>query len=779
MGPDTYSQSKEGRGLPWLASSAWNLDSVLLVSRAYLPALLLCAVVCASLPQQSLAAEVNMNERQRIGLVLGGGGAKGAAHIGVLTVLEELRVPVDCITGTSMGALVGGTYAAGMPADDLEVAARAINWSETLGKQGLRDRTPINQKLASRTYTNSLELGIKDGRITVPGGLLKTQDIEDTIRDLVNDARLQKDFDDLPIPFRAVATDMVKGEMVVLDSGDLSIAMRASMSIPGAFSPVIIGDKVLTDGGMMRNLPVDIARSLCADVVIAVWLSTPPPKAEELDNALALVGRSLGVMIDANEKAQIATLTEHDIGIDVPMGDIGTGDFQRVPDAIELGKVAAEKMAGELSRLSIPEEDYLAWREHITTADSPNVQIAEVQIKGLQKVSPEYVEAQLENLKPPAEVSSEQISEDTDRIYATGFFKKVDYNLTGPPGNKTIEIFPVEKPWGPNYLRFDFGLYAEGSGDLMAVLRGEHTRAWMNKKGGTWTNTVQLGRPTLLTSSIYQPIDEVQRFFISPTVSYENSLENIYSDGHRVARYELRETYGELAFGANIGTRAQLTTGLRTGQLQTKRDTGILILPEGEMERDTSIYLTATYDTRDDIGLPTKGSLAYLRYLHADSWLGGETRYDLAEGVFTKSFPWRGDSLSLIVGAGGLINGILPPVRDFTLGGIRSFPGLRLDELRGAKYWFAGTSYLWKLADIQPLMGQALYAGLRLQAGEMRDRRDQVDEGTLYGISGSINGRTPIGPFMLSLGYVSNDSWELHFSLGRPLPEGSALDEIQ
>ncbi len=349
--------------------------------------------------------------RPRIGLVLGGGGAKGAAHIGVLTVLDELRIPVDCIAGTSMGALVGGTYAAGMPADELERATLAINWSETIGKQGLRDRTPINRKLAGETYTNSLELGIKNGKVTVPGGLLKTQDIEDTIRDLVNDGRLQKDFDDLPIPFRAIATDMVNGEMVVLGSGDLAVAMRASMSIPGAFSPVTRGDQVLSDGGMVRNLPVDIARNLCADVVIAVWLSTPPPKAEDLNSALALVGRSMDVMIKANENAQIATLTDKDIGISVPMGDIGTADFQRVPDAIDLGKVTAQKMAGELSRFSIPEEDYLAWRKTVTTGEADSVHLAEVRVQGLRRVSPEYVKAQMKNLHPGAEVSAAQIDE--------------------------------------------------------------------------------------------------------------------------------------------------------------------------------------------------------------------------------------------------------------------------------------------------------------------------------------------------------------------------------
>jgi NTE family protein len=213
--------------------------------------------------------------------------------------------------------------------------------------------------------------------------------------------------------------------------------------------------------------------------------------------------------------------------------------------------------------------------------------------------------------------------------------------------------------------------------------------------------------------------------------------------------------------------------------MKTERDVGSLVLPEQPNETDTRAYLEGVYDTRDDVGLPTRGSLIYLRYVRSNSWLGGEQDYDLAEGVFTRSFPWRGDSLSLILGGGKKLAGVLPPARDFRLGGIRSFPGLRFDELRGTSYWFAGTSYLWKLADIQPLFGQALYAGLRLQAGRMTGRTEALgNAGTLYGIAGSLNGRTPVGPFILSLGYVDNDSWELQFTLGRPVPEGSALDAI-
>ncbi len=307
-------------------------------------------VAAADAADAAAAAGAAPAARPRIGLVLGGGGAKGAAHIGVLRVLDELHIPVDCVTGTSMGALVGGTFAAGMPAAEIEREVLAINWAKTVGTEGLRDRTPIREKLAGENYTNNIQFGLRNGKLQVPGGLLKTQDIEDVIRGLVGNARLTRDFDDLPIPFRAVATDMLAGRMVVLDSGDLSVAMRASMAVPGAFSPVIIDGQVLADGGQMRNLPVDIARSLCADVVIAVSLASPAPKAEDLQSAVSLAARSLDVMIDANQNAQLATLGPQDVSIVVPMGDIGSASFDRVPDAIPLGRAAAEKMQAALSR---------------------------------------------------------------------------------------------------------------------------------------------------------------------------------------------------------------------------------------------------------------------------------------------------------------------------------------------------------------------------------------------------------------------------------------------
>ena len=326
--------------------------------------------------------------RPKIGLVLGGGGAKGAAHIGVLRVLEEMRIPVDCVAGTSMGALVGATFASGVSPEEIERRVLAVDWTRTVGTAGVRDQMPINRKLQGATYTNSLEFGIKGGSIRSPGGFFKSQEIEELLRNLVAGARYVDDFDDLPIPFRAVATDMMAGEMVVLGDGDLTVAMRASMAVPGAFSPVVVGEQVLADGGQMRNVPVDIARELCGDVIIAVSLSTPPPKPEDLGSALAMATRSLDVMIDANGRIQLATLTDKDVSIVVPMGDIGSASFERVPDAIPLGRTAALSKSADLTRYALPEADYNAWRASLSRDYEEPIHVAGVRIAGLERVNP-------------------------------------------------------------------------------------------------------------------------------------------------------------------------------------------------------------------------------------------------------------------------------------------------------------------------------------------------------------------------------------------------------
>jgi NTE family protein len=616
--------------------------------------------------------------------------------------------------------------------------------------------------------------------LRMPGGLIVTQEIEQFIRTLVAPFRYTSDFDDLPIPFRAVATDMVAGQVVILDNGDLSEAMRASMALPGVFAPVVFEGQVLSDGGMMRNLPVDIGRQLCGDVVIAVWMSSPPPEADGLTSAISLIGRSIDVMINANERLQMESLTPRDVAIDVPMGDIGTSDFTRIPEAVELGKRAAEGMRDQLSRYSVPEAEYEAWVASLRRAQAPETQLAEVRIVGTERVNPEYVRAQLENSAPGAVLTAEAIAEDTERVYSLGDFEKVDYSLTGPAGARVLEIAPVEKGWGPNFFRFDLGLATYEGGDLFAILRLDHDRTWMNSRGGQWHNALQLGRQSLLESDFYQPLDVRQRFFVQPILFSQEKIEDIYVDRDRVARYELRERYAQADVGVNFGTTTQLRLGLRNGWHEATVDTGVPALPELERTTDTSYQVRAFFDTRNAVALPTKGAFITSRYVDSAASLGGEFDYSLVEALWLQAFGVRGDnSLSVAVAGADVLSGDLPVTELFTLGGIRTFPGLRPGELRGSSYWSMAARYSWQLVDISPLSGQALYAGVRAQVGEMRKRFDGLEPEVLYGLSGSVSGRTPVGPFLFSVGYVEGGDWQVQFTLGRPIAEGSLFDEVQ
>ncbi len=291
-----------------------------------------------------------------------------------------------------MGALIGAGYAAGIPAKDLEKFLVGINWGKVVGGIGQRDLQPIEQKRAGVTYSNDFEMGLDHKQIIMPGGIVNTASIEDLLRTYVARARMQPDFDKLPIPFRAIATDMVSGDMVVMKDGDLATAMRASMAIPGAFAPVITDKYVLADGGMVRNIPVDVARDLCADVVIVVNLVEPSVPKEKLQTAAQLIGRSNGVMIEANEKLQLASLTDRDVLIDVYMGDITTSDFERVPETIPLGEAAARKAIPQLQRLAVPRaavpglanpRDVAAGRSRPSWPTS--------KYTGLDRVNPEYL----------------------------------------------------------------------------------------------------------------------------------------------------------------------------------------------------------------------------------------------------------------------------------------------------------------------------------------------------------------------------------------------------
>jgi NTE family protein len=736
--------------------------------------LLSCAAGFAADTDSSQPSAAATTERPRIGLVLAGGGAKGGAHVGVLKVLEEMRVPIDCIAGTSMGALVGAGYASGIPAPALQQFLTEIDWKSVVGGLGQRDLQPIEQKRAGVTYSNNLELGLKDKRVVVPSGIVNTAGIEDLLRTYVARARMQSSFDRLPIPFRAVATDMITGEMVVLDKGDLATAMRASMAIPGAFAPVATDQYILADGGMVRNIPVDVARELCADVVIVVNLVEPSARREKLQSATQLLSRSTDVMLQANETLQLRTLTERDVRIDVEMGDIGTADFERVPETIPLGEAATRAAADRLARLAVPESEYLAWRQKVTASQDIEARLAGVRYEGLERVNPAYLEQQAQ-VRAGDTVDTAKISAEAQRMSALQEFESVEYRLTGDPAKPTLAWLPREKRIGPDYLKFDLGMYTSAGGDIAFAIYAKHNRTWLNALGGEWRNEVQLGSENLLATSLYQPLDVGQRFFVEPRLMWSRNWEYVFLDGERLARYKLSDLGGSLDTGVNLGKRAQL----RVGYLFTQRDvdvnTGSPLMPEGERD-DAGLSASFTFDSRDTPFNATRGGAAALEYFRSDDSLGADSDWERIELGLGLAVPVRHDVIWMTMAGGSNLDSDLPGDRTFRIGGPGSFPGFELGELRSDEYWTASGSYLWKIKDILSIRGQALYAGLRLQAGQTYERLDQIDEDTMYGGSLYVTGRTMFGPLTVGAGATSTDSYAVWIAIGRPIGHGTILE---
>jgi NTE family protein len=724
---------------------------------------------------QEPAASSAPAKRPRIGLVLAGGGARGGAHVGVLKVLEEMRIPIDCIAGTSMGALVGGGYASGMPASDIEQFLRSVNWKKVVGGAGNRSMQTQEQKRFD-AKTGSLELGWKDGKVIPPSGLIATSGIEDLLRSYVARARLVTDFDKLPIPYRAVATDMLTGNMVVIDHGDIATAMRASMAVPGAFAPVVTDQYVLSDGFIVRNLPVDIARNMCADVVIAVNLAKEPVRRDQLLGPGSLISRSNDVMSEANERLQLETLTDRDVRIDVHLGDIGAGDFERTPETIDIGEKAARAAASRLAKLSVSEQEYAAWRARVTVHQAIQTRIAGVEFEGLKRINPEYLRT-LTTVHAGDTADIAAISRDAARLSVVDGLEGVEYKLSGDPANPVLVWQPREEEKGRNLLRPSVGLYAAGSGDLLFEVSLQHVRRWINSYGGEWRNRLQLGSDSLVQTNVYQPINIAQTFFVEPSLLVRRSLEDAYNDGELAARYRFKDFGGRFDLGANVGHSTQIRGGYFTYRREADVEIGTGLLPVVD-SRDAGLAAMASYDSREAESFAAQGAAAELDYFKSDSSLGASRDWQRLEGAARKGLQ-AGKMMLWFTAAGGTdLGSKLPPDRAFSLGGPQSFPGYSPGEIRASRYWTVDGAFLWKVADILPILSQKLYGGVRLEGGYVYDRVDLVPDGSLYGVSAFFGGRTPLGTLTLGAGWASSSA-AFWLTLGTPVSvgTGSILDQ--
>jgi NTE family protein len=661
--------------------------------------------------------------RPRIGLVLGGGGAKGGAHIGVLKVLEEMRIPVDCIAGTSMGAIVGAAYSTGLTAEELAKVVTAVNWKDTL-ESAPREGYTVRRKALDFLFTNGFEFGWRDGKLVFPGGIVPTQQIEALFRNIVSGARQTNSFDRLPIPFRAVATDLENGSMKVFDRGDLAVAMRASMAVPAAFAPVEVDGRLYVDGMLVRNLPVDVARKMCADVIIAVSLGNPVASRENLGNALAVAGQAMNIAIESNEKAQLATLTDRDVAIPVILKDITSGDFYKVPEAIPIGEAAARSVAATLARYSLAPAQYAAWRAgHREATSVAKVTIDEVRVVGLKVTNPEVVRTFITS-KPGEVFNPAQAEQDATNLVERGDYSSVSSQLVTEDGKNVLLFNATEKAWGPNYLKFDGNLATDFKGDLAWGLRVDYEKRWLNDLGGEFRAAAQIGRPGLFLAQFYQPVEKTQTFYVMPAVYGGRARQTVYDKNSEVAEFDVTRYGARLEGGAALGGWGDLRLGVLRGKVNATKDVGEDWVKAPGRSDTGAATARFYYDTLDKRLWATEGTLAYMSAYASKTGLGADENYKVVEGRIGTVFSF-GRNVFTVGARGGTDLGSKPPEYDqFRLGGLFQFSGYRVGQLVGREYALGTVQYRRRIADLNESFGTGIYAGASLEVGNVWKRLD-------------------------------------------------------
>ena len=716
------------------------------------------------------SAPVMPPKRPRIGLVLSGGGARGAAHIGVLKVLEELRVPIDVIAGTSMGSIVGGSYASGQTVPAMMEDVARIK-TETLA-QDKPPRAEISIRLKQQDWLDFVgpEFGYRDGSLLLPKGVVTGVALEAVLRDL-SLAKGDWSFDKLPIPFRAIATDVVSGQMTVLSSGDLATAMRASMSVPGAIAPVQIDGKMLVDGGLTRNLPIDVARAMGADVVIAVNLGTPLMPREQITSALSVALQMLNILTEQNVQVSLASLKPDDVLILPELGTYSAGDFDNMSSTIPIGEAAARKVADKLKRYSLPPEQYAAHRQNqvrVVAEDTRTVD--EIRVEGLDRVNEEVVVQSMQTRAgEPLDIATLDL--DMRRIYGRGDFEHVNYKLIDEPGHRILAVQAVEKAWGPTFVRFGLSLSSDFRGDNAFNLLASVRRTWLNHLGGEFRADVQVGNDGMLFSEFYQPLVPSQAFFIAPRVQLERGPADIYGgpDGNDLAaRYTVSIGTVGIDLGSQFTKYGELRVGLMAGGGDAELQIGSPILAQYSIRRDIgALRARLNLDQLDNTAFPRNGYALSAQVVGSSTKLGATDTYNrwTLNFVGAKSFDEHTLQIGL-VGGGAIGNEPLPLYDYMSFGGFMRMTGYRSDQLRNESMYYGRLLYMNRLLRLPLLEG--VYGGAMIEAARLGAPLVPT------GIAGSVASAglflavdTPLGPAYLGYGHTVDGNQNAYFYLGR------------
>jgi NTE family protein len=739
-----------------------------MLARAMAMATAMAWIAATAAPAEGAPGQTAARQRPKICLVLSGGGARGAAHVGVIKVLEEYRVPIHCIAGTSMGSLVGGAYATGMSVADMERINASMS-VETLFKE-----KPPRQELAMRRkaddYKNyfSPEIGTSSGKAALGKGVVSGVQLETVLRELARVEGYHR-FDALPIPFRAVATDLVTGKAVVFSEGELANVMRASMSVPGAVAPAEYNGMMLVDGMLTSNLPVSAARAMGADIVIAVNVGTPLLKREQLNSIFGVAGQMLSILTEQNVQASLASLKPTDILISPELGDFSTSDFDHLPSITPLGEAAARQVAEQLARLSLPPAEYAALRRRQQVAMVPDLlPVDEIRFEPLTVVNPEVVKGVMATRVGQPLVQAE-IDADMRRLYGTGDFEHVNYRILEEAGQRVLSVDAVEKAWGPNYLRFGMALSSDFSGTAMFSLLASHRMTWVNRLGAELRTDAQLGNDNSLRLEFFQPLALGSGFFVAPRVSVGRDAVSLYSEGERIAIYNVKSSNAALEFGYQRAQHGEFRLGIEGGRVKPRLDTGTnLLRPDDASYQQGALTVGLLVDRLDSVDFPRQGWSANGQIYDSRTALGADIAYTKwqAGGSFATSFGENTFRLNAHLG-GNIGSNPLPSYDQFQWGGFLRQSGYATGQLVGSTLEFASLQVYRRIA--RGGLFQGAYGGVSLETGKVGDPLIPGNpSGRLNSIGLFVGMDTLIGPVYLGYGLAEDHTQGFYFFLGTP-----------
>lgn len=688
--------------------------------------------------------------RPRIGLVLGGGGARGIAHISVLRTLEELKVPIDCIAGTSMGSLVGALYASGMTVDEIQELVLTLDWDKMFNDKLERPERSYRRKRDDELVVSQPGVGFGKKGIQLAPGILAGERILLTFQKLIEPVSPIEDFDQLPIPYRAVAADINDGSAVVIEGGDLALAMRASMSIPGAFPPVVMNDRVLVDGGVASNLPVAAARAMGADIIIAVDVGTPLTRIGADSSVLGVTEQLVGLLTVGNTKATIASLGPDDILISPPLGErVATADFTKGAEALAIGMEGVEVVRSRLQQLGISEQAYAQNRSVRTGRLTAPPVIEFVNIDNRSRYSDEIVRSRLDiPLGQP--LDSADVERQMHLLFGTNTLSLSTYEVVQEDGKTGLQLHLVGKSQGPNYLEAGLSMSSDFEGRFDFNVRLGVLMSPINESGDEVRLLAQIGDETQLLTEYYHPMFlDGKYFFGARALYFDRKLNAFDNDGNKVAEFSARQVGAQFSFGREFGNYGALGVGYRRYTGHAEVLVGDPRLADYDFEIGAA-HVEAAIDRLDSFYFPRAGYIVRSDYLFSRESLGADNDFDQfdLDALYAHSFGRHAVQL------GGryhvTVSGVAPLESAFRLGGYTRLAGYQPNELVGQNYALLLAGYSYEIAKV--LRMPALLGGT-LEYGNVWQRRSDMafDEGDLNG-SVYIGLDSWVGPILFGIG---------------------------